>query len=157
MLVIEELNLRKETSFRRRRHSFLDPMDVRDFLEPDKYHRYESVVRYLKDISTRYPFVELLELGRSHENRSLLAVKIGWSKLGEEYEVGAAADIYYIAGGASDDWFYARTSAKFSFTIELPDDGREFGFLFPAELAPQVGEDIWTSVTSLAIQALALS
>ena len=73
-----------------------------------------------------------------------------------EYEVGAAGDIYYIAGGASDDWFYARlvapprhsltvltacftrTSAKFSFTIELPDDGREFGFLFPAELAPQV-------------------
>ena len=48
MLVIEELNLREETSFRRRRHSFLDPMDVRDFLEPDKYHRYESVVRYLK-------------------------------------------------------------------------------------------------------------
>merc|ERR1712183_765691 len=94
-----------------------------------------------------------------------------------EYEVGAAADIYYIAGGASDDWFFARTSAKFCYTIELPDDGREFGFLFPAELAPQVsplpeisrkykylkyfslqvGEDIWSSVTSLAVQALALS
>ena len=25
-----------------------------------------------------------------------------------EYEVGGAADIYYIAGGASDDWFYER-------------------------------------------------
>ena len=26
----------------------------------------------------------------------------------KEYEVGGAADIYYIAGGASDDWFYQR-------------------------------------------------
>ena len=25
-----------------------------------------------------------------------------------EYEVGGAADIYYVAGGASDDWFYER-------------------------------------------------
>ena len=25
-----------------------------------------------------------------------------------EYEVGGAADIYYIAGGASDDWFFAK-------------------------------------------------
>ena len=25
-----------------------------------------------------------------------------------EYEVGGAADIYYVAGGASDDWMFAR-------------------------------------------------
>ena len=25
-------------------------MDVRDFLEPDKYHRYENIVSYLKVI-----------------------------------------------------------------------------------------------------------
>ena len=92
-----------------------------------------------------------------------------------EFEVGGAAEIYYVAGGASDDWFYDRTSAKFSYTIELPDDGREFGFLFPAELAPQVssglrddkeiirnftlqvGEDIWISLSTLALEALARS
>ena len=104
-MVIEELNLRNQTFFRRRRHSFLHPLDVRDFLEPDKYHRYDEIIRYLKvkkiflqltvqtvgylqDISTRYSFVELLDLGRSHENRSILAVKIGWSRLGENTPSG---------------------------------------------------------------------
>ena len=47
-LVIEELNIPQQTFFRERRHSFLDPMDTRDFLEPDKYHRYERIIKYLK-------------------------------------------------------------------------------------------------------------
>ena len=47
-MVIEELNLRKHTVSRGRRHSFLHPLDVRDFMEPDKYHRYEEIFRYLK-------------------------------------------------------------------------------------------------------------
>ena len=28
--------------------------------------------------------MELLDLGRTHENRSILGVKVGWSSLGEE-------------------------------------------------------------------------
>ena len=72
------------------------------------------------------------------------------------YEVGGAADIYYVAGGASDDWMYANTRAKFSYTIELPDDGREYGFNFPAEKAPQAAEEIWTSLVSLTINTVAL-
>ena len=52
-LIITELNLQHNLQkFRqkRRRHSAIDPMDVRDFLEPDKYHRYENIVSYLKVI-----------------------------------------------------------------------------------------------------------
>ena len=46
---IEELNLQQKLpNFRGKRHSLIDPMDMRDFLEPDKYHRYESIVSYLK-------------------------------------------------------------------------------------------------------------
>ena len=46
---VEELNLQhKVKTFRGRRHSFIDSMDMRDFLEPDKYHRYDRIVRYLK-------------------------------------------------------------------------------------------------------------
>lgn len=72
-----------------------------------------------------------------------------------EYEVGGAADIYYIAGGASDDWIYEKTSTRFAYTIELPDDGREFGFLLPAERVPEVAEDIWVALKSLALQTVA--
>ena len=35
-----------------------------------------------QDIASRHSFVELLELGRSHEDRSILGVKIGRSFLG---------------------------------------------------------------------------
>ena len=72
-----------------------------------------------------------------------------------EYEVGGAADIYYTAGGASDDWVYEKTGTRFAYTIELPDDGREYGFLLPAEDAPQVAEDIWVALRSLALQTVA--
>ena len=33
-----------------------------------------------------------------------------------EWEVGRAAEIYYIAGGASDDWIYEATGAV-SYTV----------------------------------------
>ena len=74
-----------------------------------------------------------------------------------EYEVGGAADIYYTAGGASDDWIYDKTGARFAYTIELPDDGRQYGFLLPPQMAPQVAADIWAGIKSLALQTLALT
>ena len=48
-----------------------------------------------------------------------------------------------------------RTGAQVAYTIELPDDGREFGFLLPAAVAPRVGEEIWTALTTLALHTLA--
>lgn len=81
------------------RHYAPSHMDMRDIMSPDIYHRYDLIVNYLQviisilstiliqclqDISSRHSFVELLELGRSHENRSILGVKIGRSFLGAE-------------------------------------------------------------------------
>ena len=72
-----------------------------------------------------------------------------------EYEVGGAADIYYVAGGASDDWVYERTGADYAYTVELPDDGREHGFKFPAEKLPLLADELWTMLVSVTINILA--
>ena len=86
------------------RHQAPSPLDMRDIMSPDIYHRYDLIVDYLKvftrhflhpnktlsdcdmfqDIATRHSFVELLELGRSHEDRSILGVKVGRSPLGRD-------------------------------------------------------------------------
>ena len=71
-MLVEELNIRQEKFFRERRHSFLDPLDVRDFLEPDKYHRYEGIMRYLKvriiiflsALSSQFSVSKLLKISR---------------------------------------------------------------------------------------------
>ena len=67
-----------------RRHLAPDPMDMRDLLPANVYHRYDTIVAYLQDISSRHHFVQLLDLGRSHENRTIFGVKIGVSPLGDE-------------------------------------------------------------------------
>ena len=73
----------------------------------------KTIFKNLQDISTRYPFVELLELGRSHENRSLLAVKIGWSKLGEETPSGV------IDGGMHGREFISPATALYGDSASL--------------------------------------
>lgn len=72
-----------------------------------------------------------------------------------EYEVGGAAKIYYVAGGSSDDFVYSTTKTRLAYTIELPDDGREFGFLLPPSKLPQVAADTWVALRSVGLQALA--
>ncbi|XP_023337842.1 carboxypeptidase B [Eurytemora carolleeae] len=70
-----------------------------------------------------------------------------------EWEVGGAAEIYYIAGGASDDWVYNITGAV-SYTIELPDDGRSYAFELPASSVEEVSTDIWNALRHLALNIL---
>jgi len=72
-----------------------------------------------------------------------------------EYEVGGAAKIYYVAGGSSDDFVYSTTKTRLAYTIELPDDGREYGFLLPPSKLPQVAADTWVALRSVGLQALA--
>ena len=63
---------------------------------------------------------------------------------------------------------FARTGARLAYTIELPDDGREFGFLLPVSQAPQVphnavllctgrqvGRDTWAALRTLTLHTLA--
>ncbi|KAG7156595.1 carboxypeptidase B-like isoform X2 [Homarus americanus] len=47
-----------------------------------------------------------------------------------DYKIGGSGPLYGLASGATDDWAYGRLGVPFSYTIELPDEGRH-GFLLP--------------------------
>ena len=49
----------------------------------------------------------------------------------------------------------SRTSAEFAYTVELPDDGRQYGFLLPSDQAPRVGDEVWAAVQTLTVHILA--
>ena len=49
----------------------------------------------------------------------------------------------------------SRTSAEFAYTVELPDDGRQYGFLLPSSQAPRVGDEVWAALQTLALHILA--
>lgn len=49
----------------------------------------------------------------------------------------------------------SRTSAELAYTVELPDDGRKYGFLLPSSQAPRVGDEIWAALQTLALHILA--
>ncbi|CAH1100449.1 unnamed protein product [Psylliodes chrysocephalus] len=50
---------------------------------------------------------------------------------GPTYTIGPAASTLYPAAGGSDDWAKGVVRMKYSYTIELRDDGR-YGFVLPA-------------------------
>ena len=49
----------------------------------------------------------------------------------------------------------SRTSAEFAYTVELPDDGRQYGFLLPSDQAPRVGDEGWAALQTLTLHILA--
>jgi len=65
---------------------------------------------------------------------------------GQTYEVGAIAQILYVASGSSTDWTYGAAGAVFSYGIELRDTGK-YGFLLPADQIIPQGEEIMPLVT----------
>jgi len=69
-----------------------------------------------------------------------------------EYTVGSAGAIFYIAGGASDDYAKAAAEIPYSFTVELPDTGK-FGFILPPSEIIKVGNELWASTGPLALEA----
>jgi len=68
------------------------------------------------------------------------------------YTIGSAGAIFYIAGGASDDYAKAAADIPYSFTVELPDDG-SYGFLLPANQIKTVGAELWAATGVLAKEA----
>jgi len=68
------------------------------------------------------------------------------------YTVGSAGAIFYIAGGASDDYAKAAAEIPYSFTVELPDTG-SYGFLLPASQIKTVGAELWAATGVLAMEA----
>jgi len=69
-----------------------------------------------------------------------------------KYTIGSAGAIFYIAGGASDDYAKAAAEIPYSFTVELPDSGR-YGFLLPANQIKTVGAELWSATGVLAKEA----
>jgi len=68
------------------------------------------------------------------------------------YTIGSAGAIFYIAGGASDDYAKAAAEIPYSFTVELPDSGR-YGFLLPAGQIQTVGQELWAATGVIAKEA----
>merc|ERR1711860_138306 len=57
---------------------------------------------------------------------------------GPRYKVGTSAILLYPAAGGSDDWAKGVAGIKYSYTVELPDEGR-YGFALPARFIEGVG------------------
>merc|ERR1712226_431986 len=68
------------------------------------------------------------------------------------YTIGSAGAIFYIAGGASDDYAKATAHIPYSFTVELPDTGSN-GFILPANQISTVGRELWAATSVLAKEA----
>jgi len=68
------------------------------------------------------------------------------------YTIGSAGAIFYIAGGASDDFAKAEAEIPYSYTVELPDRG-SYGFLLPKSQIKPVGEELWAALGELAKEA----
>jgi len=68
------------------------------------------------------------------------------------YVIGSAGAIFYVAGGASDDYAKAAAEIPYSFTVELPDEGR-YGFILPASQIKDVGNEMWAATGVLAKEA----
>ncbi|XP_074657393.1 carboxypeptidase B-like [Tubulanus polymorphus] len=67
---------------------------------------------------------------------------------GPVYSMGTSAILLYPAAGGSDDWAKGVAGIKYSYTIELPDNGR-YGFALPPRYIEPVGRETWPAFVSL--------
>ncbi|XP_064640884.1 carboxypeptidase B-like [Lineus longissimus] len=67
---------------------------------------------------------------------------------GLRYKVGTSTNVLYAAAGGSDDWAKGVAGIKYSYTVELPDDGRH-GFVLPAREIRPVGVETYAGVKEL--------
>lgn len=75
--------------------------------------------------------------------------RVGARAMTNKYKVGSAATVNYEAAGASDDWAKGEAGIKYSYTIELPDTGRNHFLLPPSRISGTVRE------ASRAVRAMA--
>ena len=78
---------------------------------------------------------------------------------GPEYFVCGQTDTIYavhcLRSGLAIFTSHSRTGTEFAYTVELPDDGRQYGFLLPSSQAPRVGDEMWAALRTLALNILA--
>ncbi|KAK8744881.1 hypothetical protein OTU49_000663 [Cherax quadricarinatus] len=67
---------------------------------------------------------------------------------GTEYAVKNAAEGYYVASGATDDWAMEALHTKYVYTLELRDQGRQGFLLEPANILA-CSEEIWQGITQV--------
>lgn len=60
---------------------------------------------------------------------------------GKVYTVGPAGSTLYPASGGSDDWAKGDLKVKYSYTVELRDEGN-YGFILPANEIIPSGEEV---------------
>lgn len=72
---------------------------------------------------------------------------------GKVYTVGPAGSTLYPAAGGSDDWAKGDLKFKYSYTIELRDEGR-YGFMLPANQIIKSGEESMAFVRVIAKAAV---
>ncbi|KAI9553885.1 hypothetical protein GHT06_019155 [Daphnia sinensis] len=91
------------------------------------FHSYGQTILVPYGYDVVYPpdYNELLALA---DNASTKFVKY-------EYTVGNSAALLYPVAGSSDDWAKS-IGIKYSYTVELPDDGTEGFALSPSEILP---------------------
>jgi hypothetical protein len=73
---------------------------------------------------------------------------------GPHYTVGPAANTLYPASGGSDDWAKGMAKFKYSYTIELRDNGR-YGFVLPAAYIQPTATEALAAVRVVAEAAAA--
>ena len=73
---------------------------------------------------------------------------------GTSYTVGPHYDTIYAATGISIDWAYGVAGIKYSFLIELRDEG-DFGFTLPADQILPTGEEVYAFHSTVAKEILA--
>ncbi|XP_059479900.1 carboxypeptidase B-like [Neocloeon triangulifer] len=69
------------------------------------------------------------------------------------YTVGNSAKLLYRASGCSDDWAKAVPQIKYSYTVELADQGT-YGFILPASYIKPTGEDLMALIRVFAEKIL---
>nr|ACO15317.1 Carboxypeptidase B [Caligus clemensi] len=116
--------------------------DIRHYLG---FHSYGSYVLTPFGYTKKLPEdnIRLLKVGHAMRE-AIYAVN------SRNYSVGSPAHIFYVAGGASDD--YSKLSGiPTSMTIELPEvDGT--GFILPSESIIDIGKEAWASLEPAAAQ-----
>jgi len=73
---------------------------------------------------------------------------IGARAMNNRYTVGSAAKVLYPSSGGSDDWAYKGAGIRYSYTIELPDEGR-YGFILPSNRIQGVANEAIAAVEAM--------
>ena len=68
---------------------------------------------------------------------------------GTQYQYGPIAKIIYEAAGSSCDWAYTKANIKYSYALELRDEG-QYGFMLPTSQIQPTVEETWAGLEAMA-------